>query len=85
MRAIIYFIAKCQVTYESWKWMTVTCFRHVSGRWYVFRDAPTWFVKSIVNMSLNDEDKKDRRMYSYYEAACSELALRERNIENVPS
>lgn len=78
MRSILFLIAKCRVEYEYWKWLFITTSRHVFGRWYVFRDAPLWFVRAIASTPLTGEDLKDERYVAYYDAAVAELITRQR-------
>lgn len=64
---------------------TVVCsFRQALGRWYIFRDRPTWYVAEIAYLgkeepSLADKDPDDvERILSFVDQARSELMLRHR-------
>lgn len=64
---------------------TMVCgFRHALGRWYVFRDRPTWYVEEIAYLdkeapALADEDQHEvERLGSFVDQARAELMMRHR-------
>jgi len=57
-------------------WMLRTMWRHGNGRWYVFRDAPDWFVYWISHIQPNA--RMDVSTAQYIREAQQEQRLRER-------
>lgn len=58
----------------QWWWHVLhTMWLHVQGRWYVFRNAPDWFVADIADIPNNDEDAD---VNAYINQARSERELR---------
>lgn len=58
-------------------WACVVTWRHMNGRWHVFRDAPTWFVERYSRV-LDHPNDMPTTMYELSEAARDELRLRQR-------
>jgi hypothetical protein len=54
-------------------WIILCCWLFVSGRWFVFREAPTWFLESIINEPLQDASDQ---LLKFLAEARKELLLR---------
>jgi hypothetical protein len=60
--------------------------RHCTGRWFVFRDRPTWFVAmcarsrlfDILHDGASDDSTPDRDIEQFDWAARDEMRLRHR-------
>lgn len=60
--------------FSGWWWSALTCIRHSMGRWYIFRDVPTWFVN---DMAACTGDEMDDPLWPEYVAlARDEATLR---------
>lgn len=53
------------------RWLMGVCWRDAGGHWYVFRDAPMWFVARMA--AIEDDDEGLRGLL---QQARAELALR---------
>ncbi len=56
-------------------YLTPVMWRHLQGRWYVFRSSPLWVVEEVAEMSPNTDDNE---MNEFILAARAELLLRAR-------
>ena len=62
------------------KWIVVVAWREVSGRWFVFRDCPDWFVAEVASWQFEDCDDEMQRLKreADKEASLRELKLSRR-------
>lgn len=70
MRAALYWLTFA-------KWCLVVGWRAAGGRWFIFRDAPTWFVAAIASCDWQYEDDDTRAIG---EQAQAEIQLRMRSL-----
>lgn len=57
------------------KWFFIVAWRHLNGRWYIYRDAPDWFVECMSDITEADPDHSDDSL-AVVRAAKRERALR---------
>jgi hypothetical protein len=74
IRAIIMFAAKVQVHWQFNRWILRTTLRAATGRLYVFRDAPLWFVQVIAGNPPAKHEKQ--QLHDYHAEAVAELDRR---------
>ena len=58
-----------------WWYVSPLMVRHQLGRWYVFRDCPTWVVQELADMQEID-DGKESDVSSFFQEATDELHRR---------
>jgi hypothetical protein len=60
-----------------WRHVTPVIFKHVFGRWYVFRDTPMWVLEELELMYMVGDDlQRDDDTKGLYIALVNELELR---------
>lgn len=65
-----------------WWHLTPAMCKHVWGRWYVFRNTPTWVLEEFTEAPqsmVEEEAPDDPQLWSFYDCARQELELRRRN------
>lgn len=62
-----------------WRYALKVSVLYVMGRWYVFRDTPTWFVEDMVRACTKAKPLRIKTDYpNFLQQAQDELALRKR-------
>lgn len=63
----------------AFKWhATVVMVRYQTGRWYVFRDRPDWFVEQAAGLLQRAQDEGEEYAATVLEQAANEWRLRQR-------
>ena len=57
-------------------WIAVTQWSLLGGRFFIFRDAPTWFVRLVARQRITENDNTD--FHNYIDAARDERQTRNR-------
>ena len=73
------FVNRC-IYWVAFTWWTYrTMWPHVSGRMFVFRDAPSWFIKEVILAAPSTREemaKLDDDLVQYLREAIAEYRLR---------
>lgn len=71
------FINAVMREFMFWRYVIPVVWMYVCGRYYVFRDTPTWFIEDIVNWAVEDQMMETEEP-NFLQQARDELKLRER-------
>lgn len=61
---------------ELYKWATIVMWRTMQGRWYVFRDAPDWFVEVCAEAEAETTKSEDETIGAVLRQGADEWRLR---------